>query len=349
MLTTIYHFEMNTPILNNLACLGKFDGVNSSLCFATLGGKITIYNPHYKNENSEGKGHTSLLNLNKEVTALCFGSLVDRECLYIGSPTSLMCYDLLENKTLFDKDILDGVYCLTSGYFSNFNFSMCIVGGNCSLQGFDSHGEEKFWTVTGGNTVCLSLNDVDNDSFHELIVGTDDFAIRMYKNENNISEINENTKIVLIHSIANSKFVYGLENGTIGLYDRAERVWKKKEKGQLNSVVSKDFNNDGYEEIICGLSSGKLQIRAEKNGDILYEVILKNEISKLLLGDLNSSGEDQIVLCTSNGEIYGYKFSIEESKLLSDIKIVTKDSKINKEDLAKYEKLLSEKTVCSNS
>jgi Bardet-Biedl syndrome 2 protein len=72
------------------------------------------------------------------------------------------------------------------------------------------------------------LNDYDDDNTQELIVGTDDFAIRFYKKENTLYEINENNKIILIHPIANSKFIYGLENGTVGLYDRGERVWKKK-------------------------------------------------------------------------------------------------------------------------
>ena len=136
--------------------------------------------------------------------------------------------DIQNNKTLFNKDVLDGVYCITTGTFANFNNPLCIAGGNCSIQGFDINGDEQFWTVTGGNTQCLSLSDVDEDNINELIVGTDDFAIRFYKRENNIYEINENNKINLIHTISNSKFVYGLENGTIGLYDKGERIWKKK-------------------------------------------------------------------------------------------------------------------------
>ena len=97
-----------------------------------------------------------------------------------------------------------------------------------NFQGFDIYGEEKFWTVTGGNTVCMTLNDIDEDGFSELIVGTDDYTIRFYKNENNINEINENTKIVLLHPLEGSKFLYCLENGTMGLYCKTERVWKKK-------------------------------------------------------------------------------------------------------------------------
>ena len=93
-----------------------------------------------------------------------------------------------------------------------------------NFQGFDIYGEEKFWTVTGGNTVCMTLNDIDEDGFSELIVGTDDYTIRFYKNENNINEINENTKIVLLHPLEGSKFLYCLENCTMCLYCKTERV-----------------------------------------------------------------------------------------------------------------------------
>jgi Bardet-Biedl syndrome 2 protein len=357
MLSTIYHFELNHPIVNNLACLGKYDGVNTSMCFATVGGKVVIYSPHEKENNdvdylnmtTKTRKDIQILNLNKEVTAIGFGQgdpKSPKEFLFIGSPSSLMCYDVLNNKTIFNKDVMDGVYCIATGNFSNYTCPLCIVGGNCSLQGFDIQGDEKFWTVSGGNTQCLSLNDVDDDCFYELIVGTDDFAIRIYKNENNISEINENTKIVLIHSIANSKFIYGLENGTIGLYERGERIWKKKEKGYITSCISADFNNDGVEELICGLSTGKIQIRSENNGEVLFELELKFPISKLLFGDMNNSGNSQIICILNNGDVIGYTYKpIEKFNNLSDVKIVAKDSKVDKEELAKYEKLLSDRVV----
>ena len=40
----------------------------------------------------------------------------------------------MTNKTIFDKDVNDGVYCTTAGVFSKFNQPLCFVGGNCSLQ-----------------------------------------------------------------------------------------------------------------------------------------------------------------------------------------------------------------------
>ena len=42
--------------------------------------------------------------------------------------------DVIANKTIFDKDVLDGVYCTTAGIFSKYNTPLCFVGGNCSLQ-----------------------------------------------------------------------------------------------------------------------------------------------------------------------------------------------------------------------
>ena len=69
----------------------------------------------------------------------------------------------------------------------------------------------------------MTLNDIDDDGSLELIVGTDDYSIRFYKDEKDLCEINENTKIVLLQPLGNCRFVYCLE-----IYNRTERIWKKK-------------------------------------------------------------------------------------------------------------------------
>ena len=45
---------------------------------------------------------------------------------------------------------------------------MAIVGGNCSLQGFDSTGTSIYWTVTGDNVSSLTLLDYDQDGYNEV-------------------------------------------------------------------------------------------------------------------------------------------------------------------------------------
>ena len=232
MFKTLYHFDLHNEIANSQAHIGIQDSTNKSLGYVTLGGKINIFSPNQENQESS---LTNTLNINKAITCICFG-LGDAEdtseLLFIGSETSLMCYDIKINKTVFDKDVMEGVYCMVSGMYSNYPTPLCIVGGNCSVTGIDAKGEDKFWTVLGGNAICMTLFDVNEDGYNELVVGTDDFAIRFYQNENVINEINENTKIINVAVIEGFKFVYALENGTVGLRNSTDRLWKMKENGK---------------------------------------------------------------------------------------------------------------------
>ncbi len=102
-----------------------------------------------------------------------------------------------------------------------------------------------------------------------------------------------------------------------------------------------DVNNDGQNELVCGWSTGKLQIRKEANGDVIQEIELNFEISKLILGDLNNSGKKQIACFLENGEVIGYEYREEERQL--ERPIMAKDAKIPPEEVVKYEKLQKEK------
>ena len=258
-----------------------------------------------------------------------------------------MCYDLQQNKTLFNKDIIEGVYCIICGMYSSFNVPLCIIGGNCSVMGIDSNGDDQFWTVLGGNTICMTLADVNNDGENELIVGTDDFAIRFYQGENLINEINENTKIIEIKSFGNSNiFSYALENGTIGVYKESTRQWKMKEKGYVSSIIVNDFNQDRNYEILCGWSTGKIQMRDGNNGKVLLELDTGKEICKMLYDNLvvNNSKKPNDILCfTTNGEVYGYEYSMNEKFAPIQSHFIPKDKSVEQKDLNKYESLLQEK------
>jgi hypothetical protein len=41
--------------------------------------------------------------------------------------------DISNNKTLFNKDVPDGVFCITTGMFANYSDPLCLTGGNCSI------------------------------------------------------------------------------------------------------------------------------------------------------------------------------------------------------------------------
>jgi hypothetical protein len=49
---------------------------------------------------------------------------------------------------------------------------LAVIGGNCSIQGFDAAGEERFWTVTGDNVTSLTFADVTDSGRQDLLVGS---------------------------------------------------------------------------------------------------------------------------------------------------------------------------------
>lgn len=66
-----------------------------------------------------------------------------------------------------------------------------IVGGNCSIMALNTTGEEVLWTVTGDNVTSLELLDFNSDNYNELVVGSEDFDIRVFKDDEIICEMSE--------------------------------------------------------------------------------------------------------------------------------------------------------------
>ena len=188
----------------------------------------------------------------------------------------------------------------------------------------------------------MTLFDVNEDGYNELVVGTDDFAIRFYQNENVINEINENTKIINVAVIEGFKFVYALENGTVGLRNSTDRLWKMKENGYVTAIVIDDFNKDNIYEILLGWSTGRIQLLAQEKGKILIEFDVQQPLSTILFGSLTSNEEDHLVALTQKGEVFGYKYC-EELDGDTETQFVSKDKGVSPQDLQRYNLLLKEK------
>ena len=370
--------------------------------YVTTGGKVNLYFPPNPQEQSSSQSiSTHSLNINRTITCLEFCSLEDEDelekkekqillhrpktketkkdkdknkgarvniqrksdVLFIGCETSLMCYDIMGNRTLFDREITEGVLSMTCGRFSTFIEPLCLAGGNCNIIGVDINGEDKFWTVLGGNTICMALGDFNKDDKNELFIGTDDFTIRIYKDEEPILEINENTKIVIISPIEDEFFMYGLETGTIGLYKGNVKAWTKKEKGFCTTIEIGDFRNEDTYEALVGMSTGKIIFLDANSGKEILNFYVQNPISKFFYGDfrlslsqINEESEkeakkneeededekDQIICFTENGEVYGYCYG-EKNYNLVNREYFSKDKKVSQEELNEYEKLIKEK------
>ena len=136
------------------------------------------------------------LNTNKEIVAISVGALniaKDNDILFVGSKTNLLAFGILNiiksfiildvenNSDIFDKEVSDGVNCLSFGTFPQIGAPLIVAGGNCSITGFDLSAEERFWTVTGDNATALEFLDWDEDGDDELVAGSEDFSIRVFK------------------------------------------------------------------------------------------------------------------------------------------------------------------------
>ena len=300
----------------------------------TTGGNILLHSPHETNNENGELPHVRFLNFNKKITSLCSGlpplslfpspsshSLVSslslgnlsdeklsipRDFLFVGTQSTLSAYDVQRNSDVFYRDVSDGVNTLIVGSLSNHS-PYVFAGGNCSVLGFKNTGAEVFWTVSGDNVSALALSDINSDGLNELIVGSDDYEIRFFQNEEMISEQTEADKIEFLHSIDRNLFCYGLSNGTVGVYTGPKnRVWRVKTKHKVTSLISYDLNCDGVPEVISGWSNGLLNIRNIDNGETLYKQTFSSPIASLVKGDYRLDDKEELIVCSMNGSIFGF-------------------------------------------
>ena len=326
MLIPAFTIELKNPVLRGLAAVGKFDGKNPSLTCGTSAGKIFFHSPHEKDPQAQIR----FLNINRRISALACGKLdpkVDREVLLVGAQTTLLCYDVNENADLFFKDVPDGVNTIVVGVFGGIEKPLALVGGNCSIQGFDHEGEEAFWTVTGDNVSTMTFCDVDEDGVLELLVGSDDYEIRVFQGEEVISETTETDRITALSPLRRHTFGYALANGTVGVYSGpGQRRWRVKSKHEVTSIIGFDLDGDGEPELISGWSNGKFEVRSDTSGEVIFKDHLRNgaSIASILQADYRSDGRTEVIVCSTEGEVRAYLPAGEELAAMGATSIADK-------------------------
>ena len=234
------------------------------------------------------------------------GRSIDRDLLFVGTSTNILAYDVERNADVFYKEVNDGVNVLMVGKINNTT-PILISGGNCSLLGYDYDGNEVFWTVTGDNVTSLTQCDYNRDKKLELIVGSEDYEIRIFQNEEILQEISEADKIVVLKSLSNNNFAYGLSNGTVGVYNFTNgRIWRAKTKNQITSINVYDVTTNGIDELLIGWNNGTFQVRNSENGEILFKDKFSSLISGIIVTDYRMDGTNQILVCGESGEIRAY-------------------------------------------
>lgn len=328
MLVAAFKFDLNNSVLEGLATIGQYDGEKPSLTVGTSGGKVLMHCPHEHNAKS-GQHSVRFLNINRKITAMTSGPLdpkIPHDILMIGTQTTLLAYDVEKNSDIFFKGVPDGINKMIFGMVPGIEAPLAVVGGNCSIQGFDAAGEELFWTVTGDNVSALTFCDADGDGENELLVGSEDYNIRIFQQEEVISETSETERITHLTALQKTMYGYGLANGTIGVYDRSTRVWRVKSKNKVSAIGSFDLDGDDVPELLSGWSNGRLDVRSCKSGDLVYRDTFSSSVSSILQSDYRLDGRIHILGIAESGKVRGYlPADGENSTVLMDAKADEKE------------------------
>ncbi|KAL7978686.1 hypothetical protein Chor_013175 [Crotalus horridus] len=315
MLVPVFSLKLSHKILPRGVALGRYDGTHPCLTAATQAGKVFIHNPHGRGQHtnanrlalSSQEADISLLNINEAVSCLTAGMLnPDLGCdsLLVGTRTSLLAYDVHNNADLFYAGVPDGANSIAVGTLGDISCPLAIIGGNCSLQGFNYEGKDLFWT---------------------LIVGSEDFDIRVFKEDEIVAEMSETEIVTALTTMSPARFGYALANGTVGIYNQAARYWRikvsmikletseqleypalKNSKNQAMCISAFDINSDGVCELITGWSSGKIDARSDRTGEVIFKDNFASSIAGIVQGDYRMDGSTQLICCSVDGEVRGY-------------------------------------------
>ena len=95
----------------------------------------------------------------------------------------------------------------------------------------------------------------------------------------------------------------------MGVYKQKHRQWRVKAKHRVISIVEMFTQGEQpTHSLIIGWSNGRVEVRSDTSGEVLYKTTLNQPIAKILKGDYRMDDTIQIIVVTVDGHVRGYSF-----------------------------------------
>ena len=88
------------------------------------------------------------------------------------------------------------------------------------------------------------MMDYNSDGKNELIVGSEDYEIRVFAGDEILTEITETEAVTALVPVQDGRFGYALANGTVGVYEKTTRWWRIKSKNSASAIFSFDLGTN---------------------------------------------------------------------------------------------------------
>ncbi|THD22172.1 Bardet-Biedl syndrome 2 protein [Fasciola hepatica] len=314
---SLFNKQLPFRIVPGLITAGCYDGQHALLSFVSPNGKLIVEKDSHLTDTltSNNKDRYRFYSAPPACCSLVTGRLLtpaDRDIIILGAPTEMIAYDAYDNVDLYYKEMPDGVNTmLISDKLNTKNQAIVLIGGRCSLIALDENGTEVFWTVMGESVMSLAVTEPDNaldgteEDTNQLVIGSDDCRIRIMHRNVILRELIETEAVTLLVALGGRNFGYGLRNGTIGVYNKGDRLWRIKSQSRPMCFAAYDINQDGSPELICGWENGKVDGRLQLTGVVVFKVKLASPCAGLLVMDYGGM-TNVLLACGVDGEIRGY-------------------------------------------
>jgi Bardet-Biedl syndrome 2 protein len=281
MLNVLFESHLQERVLPHLVTTGRFLDGSTSLAFANSSNTVLIYSPFADPSSPHSlPSHEKFHRIApaEEILALSSGRFPGEkhDSLFLGFPSALQAYDVVNNKDSFYVECMDGASTIAFGELSPDAGPLVLVGGSCTVQGYDRNGADAYWTSTGDNVSCLCVSAATASSPAELCVGSEDYNLRWFEEEVLTRDVLETATPVAVAALGDGHFAYALSNGSVGVYAGEARLWHARSSNAVRALASFDIDGNGQPELVIGWASGRWEIRNPRSGMILCKSGDKN-------------------------------------------------------------------------